>query len=213
MRNGNFICFFLPFFHSFVLILPMRNGNTEEPKKEWNYGKVLILPMRNGNIDKVLELEIRILFLSYLWGMETKNSWRIRGASPPPSFLSYLWGMETKKWLLKTPSKCSQVLILPMRNGNLLRNLKMIYNLLVLILPMRNGNFISFALATLSWICSYPTYEEWKPYIFSVSPSILNKSSYPTYEEWKPSLNFHISEQIIMFLSYLWGMETNIWLI
>ena len=35
--------------------------------------------------------------------------------------------------------------------------------------------------------CSYPTYEEWKPYFASFLQR-FREGSYPTYEEWKPAL-------------------------
>jgi len=37
------------------------------------------------------------------------------------------------------------------------------------------------------YICSYPTYEEWKLWILC-QILVISQSSYPTYEEWKPSL-------------------------
>ena len=106
------------------------------------------------------------LFLSYLWGMETryartnqlaklrsyptyeewKRYWRTCRTLHVSRFLSYLWGMETtephKRYRLLT-----FVLILPMRNGN-----KWLFGVIwqyidVLILPMRNGNVIPSLLA------------------------------------------------------------------
>ena len=103
---------------------------------------VLILPMRNGNLNlrQFFWLKLCILFLSYLWGMETKQG---RGFPSPlrAEFLSYLWGMET--WH-KGSSYWGRflVLILPMRNGNTGFNLFLLY---------------------YTTVRSYPTYEEWKP--------------------------------------------------
>ena len=63
----------------------------------------------------------------------------------------------------------------------------------VLILPMRNGNLLSHSDDGDIDLCSYPTYEEWKPIQpFVGSPSII--CSYPTYEEWK-----HSKHHIIIF--------------
>jgi len=33
-------------------------------------------------------------------------------------------------------------------------------------------------------LCSYPTYEEWKPGLHAKNHIVIN-GSYPTYEEWK----------------------------
>ena len=99
---------------------------------------VLILPMRNGNLHG-LEWEYlqKKKFLSYLWGMETcfVKLFSIYTVL----FLSYLWGMET---LVKfqTAKIERQVLILPMRNGNIDSQIDLFHVYLVLILPMRNGN-------------------------------------------------------------------------
>ncbi len=60
-------------------------------------------------------------------------------------FLSYLWGMETCH-------KCNSFCFL----------------VLVLILPMRNGNILFSSLKTFkACFGSYPTYEEWKRYVTS----------------------------------------------
>ena len=100
---------------SSVLILPMRNGNAKVGNYFKNEGEVLILPMRNGNYRLPVCQHISLLFLSYLWGMETSltlsfhfsrvwvlilpmrngNYESIINISAPPLFLSYLWGMET----------------------------------------------------------------------------------------------------------------------
>ena len=78
-------------------------------------------------------------------------------------------------------------------------------SLSVLILPMRNGNLVDYFHTFYTYQSSYPTYEEWKlsqPYLMAVLNSVLilpmrngNKriiqvklmleGSYPTYEEWK----------------------------
>ena len=124
--------------YSFVLILPMRNGNSifnisapplyfrsyptyEEWKQRlvninFKQTSVLILPMRNGNFFQWAKKPHPIMFLSYLWGMETRifyfvitpgyikvlilpmrNGNRVRADWKWRcfQFLSYLWGMET----------------------------------------------------------------------------------------------------------------------
>ena len=61
------------------------------------------------------------------------------------------------------PSGPCLVLILPMRNGNLVNIfIPPLLIKFVLILPMRNGNFDSIIRKTSSACSSYPTYEEWK---------------------------------------------------
>jgi len=171
--------------------------------------RVLILPMRNGNCNHGRDY-IKSIFCSYptyeewkpihllpifvyliLCSYPTYEEWKHTKKSfqepiRPASFLSYLWGMETV-YLGQIPIFVSNVLILPMRNGNR-----------VLIQTM-NGN----------WLSSYPTYEEWKrfnlidnldeslkeflSYLWGMetllspfSSPFLISCSYPTYEEWKP---------------------------
>ena len=58
----------------------------------------------------------------------------------------------------------------------------------VLILPMRNGNLLFLISRKLvSNFRSYPTYEEWKQYFRNNLRITSLYSSYPTYEEWKLS--------------------------
>ena len=57
---------------------------------------------------------------------------------------------------------CHKVLILPMRNGNFLQSFDNRLAKLVLILPMRNGNTFLSVFYLSKFLCSYPTYEEWK---------------------------------------------------
>ena len=108
---------FWSFYKVHVLILPMRNGNLVEHDRNegqvygsyptyeewklpiWLYTsirlfKVLILPMRNGNyFSKSFSVFGFHLFLSYLWGMETRKG--RPQETHKDTFLSYLWGMET----------------------------------------------------------------------------------------------------------------------
>ena len=56
---------------------------------------------------------------------------------------------------------------------------------------------------------SYPTYEEWKRDEFEKFLEEF-KGSYPTYEEWKLQASFTLPLTSYRFLSYLWGMETEI---
>ena len=94
-----------------------------------------------------------------------------------------------------------------MRNGNFFRKINICKINCVLILPMRNGNIVNYYYFLMSILSSYPTYEEWKPvYTLFLSKTIqvlilpmrngnllflqlweqvLYAGSYPTYEEWK----------------------------
>ena len=65
---------------------------------------------------------------------------------------------------------------------------------------MRNGN-LNFCIDSYSntIICSYPTYEEWKP-LLSASNILSPFGSYPTYEEWKPCKYLYICLIIISVL-------------
>ena len=83
-------------------------------------------------------LKFKVKFLSYLWGMETMFT--PESVDTSILFLSYLWGMETDSSILIQQS---------------LKN--------VLILPMRNGNLIAILITLAEYLGSYPTYEEWKP--------------------------------------------------
>ena len=187
----------------------MRNGNMPPSIYQARLDMVLILPMRNGNsFNLPRSFSTIYLFLSYLWGMETKRCkwWWVCGVS---------------------------VLILPMRNGNLFSsNISEIFFI---------HSFLSYLWGMETYIrcqetgclhtCSYPTYEEWKHFLFiyiqdcfiyvlilpmrngnyaleqSSELSIL--CSYPTYEEWKQCIREYFLKLFYLFLSYLWGMETS----
>jgi len=71
----------------------------------------------------------------------------------------------------------------------------------VLILPMRNGNLIK-GFNSLNSVLkgSYPTYEEWKQYDSTCCGVNLSFSSYPTYEEWKLTFTCYFS--LLLFCSY-----------
>ena len=94
MRNGNSNFFLLSCISFSVLILPMRNGNYQLNISSIYHYLVLILPMRNGNNLPFVLISLLVLFLSYLWGMETKWEEKIY-LKTLRLFLSYLWGMET----------------------------------------------------------------------------------------------------------------------
>jgi len=49
---------------------------------------------------------------------------------------------------------------------------------------MRNGNALNISDLYLNALCSYRTYEEWKP-TWIMHICIPQLSSYRTYEEWK----------------------------
>ena len=141
MRNGNWVIQSWQVKTSSVFTLPMRNGNCL-PMAIWrNILKVFTLPMRNGNMLIVLYQFVKESSF-YLTYEEWKHKfWMI---SPVCSllFLPYLWGMETFEdiWC-KLPK--NSVFTLPMRNGNRLFR-KFPWNKYhVFTLPMRNGNTMS----------------------------------------------------------------------
>jgi len=81
----------------FVLILPMRNGNSNRTTV-YNIEFLLFLSYLWGMETYLMELICILwtLFLSYLWGMETASI-LVETDEIVPAFLSYLWGMETWK--------------------------------------------------------------------------------------------------------------------
>ena len=192
---------------------------------------VLILPMRNGNLVRwTFYTWIRGLFLSYLWGMETNffnnssiscsffcsyptyEEWKrnsIKTFFFGNKISSYPTYEEWKLELLIEKVDESNVLILPMRNGNIHKILINLCVFSVLILPMRNGNlvFLLLLLLFLLFVLILPMRNgNYQKYIF-VSV-FLYLRSYPTYEEWKPFNDWQTRKKIWKFLSYLWGMET-----
>jgi len=125
-------------------------------------------------------------------------------------FLSYLWGMETVLvWLLLLVVQFL-VLILPMRNGNLLFLLLLPLPLYVLILPMRNGNYLVLKYQNSSsylppWFLSYLWGMEtyfwyYRKYRWTVFLSYL-------WGMETQNISIH-RDSCVLFLSYLWGMET-----
>ena len=172
-------------------------------------------------------IQVKKEFLSYLWGMETSNKlicfspvvsgsyptyeeWKLEYHLQKLLFISvlilpmrngnYFWFSHT--------CKRGRVLILPMRNGNQVAWISYLMQIFVLILPMRNGNKPHLLPHFCYYIRSYPTYEEWKQYTLTVI-IIQYLRSYPTYEEWKQTNIGLVQPNSFMFLSYLWGMETN----
>ena len=82
--------------------------------------------------------------------------------------------------------------------------------ILVLILPMRNGNLALNWFLKVILMSSYPTYEEWK-LLFSNNCDIVS-NMFLSYL-WGMETNIYIKTRVgldIPFLSYLWGMETSI---
>jgi len=142
---------------------------------------VLILPMRNGNSYSNVSSFICSMFLSYLWGMETSLYLSPECAST--LFLSYLWGMETQVFSLFL-AKILIVLILPMRNGNFFHftsSFFLIFMFLSYLWGMETAISHTDAKMTLLFL-SYLWGMETP--LASVSLSHLPRS-YPTYEEWK----------------------------
>ncbi len=101
--------------------------------------KVLTVPMRNGNNPCATPQKSFGRHSSYRTYEEWKQ-WRSSSTNKAiPLFLPYLWGMET---ILERFARINrkQVLNVPMRNGNLFPDGKVIRLHSVLTVPMRNGN-------------------------------------------------------------------------
>jgi len=210
MRNGNLLPTFLPNTSFYVLILPMRNGNigrSSDFKKflkssyptyeEWkpsspsdtlvSASEVLILPMRNGNLYMhLVQFFLFLLFLSYLWGMETRD-----------------WDLCIKEqW---------RVLILPMRNGNHCLPIYIFGQAGFLSYLWGMETFFPLCVITFSY-SSYPTYEEWK--LSSAFASSSMRTWFLSYL-WGMETKCQHQHSVLqchLFLSYLWGMETRIYL-
>jgi len=100
------------------------------------------------------------------------------------------------------------VLILPMRNGNsFFSNSLLIFLFLFLSYLWGMETLPFYQTISMSYLSSYPTYEEWKLFCSKVSKFLFLRS-YPTYEEWKHCNTENSLWKFGMFLSYLWGMET-----
>ncbi len=147
-----------------------------------------------------------IIFLSYLWGMETEKGYN-SSFYFSFCFLSYVWGMETSRRLYSWGYFCNTFYptyeewkqdILTKKNSDYGSFLSYLWGMETLwtkkflvkrihlfILPMRNGNETGLQeFLGVSSLAFYPTYEEWK--------HVAQVFSYPVQE---------------YFLSYLWGME------
>ena len=95
--------------------LKLRMGSLLSPSG----ASVCIVPMRNWNsIIESVDIGAVQSFVSYLWGIETSNWWRDRGASLV--FVSYLWGIETKELCNILGEQVKNVCIVPMRNWNII---------------------------------------------------------------------------------------------
>ena len=82
---------------------------------------------------------VTVLFLQYLWGIETPGSSSI--CSKPSGFLQYLWGIETEI-VSEFNDGIFKVFTVPMRNWNKNVGRDAIVNGIVFTVPMRNWNFL-----------------------------------------------------------------------
>ena len=185
----------------------MRNGNISIALAFVIGSFVLTVPMRNGNITiPPSATTLYLSFLPYLWGMETPihsteslppsrsyrtyEEWKPRLNSSfqnsKSGFLPYLWGMETRY------SKTSRVV----ERYSSYRTYeewkqpssKLIFRATFLFLPYLWG------METLETNLFLPHLT----------------GSYRTYEEWKPRFWEKDIRSRLEFLPYLWGMETDI---
>ena len=78
---------------------------------------------------------------------------------------------------------------------------------LVLTVPMRNGNSSS-SFASTDPVSSYRTYEEWKP-VFHLQADVDNLLFLPYLWGMETQKILHVAHFYHLFLPYLWGMETT----
>jgi len=163
----------------------MRNGNQHHRLLLLQRKLVLTVPMRNGNF---------LCFLSHFHHFQVLTVPMRNGNQQAKreflwhsnAFLPYLWGMETSTHLAIELSKL-------FRSYRTYEEWKLL-------------RWYSMVKAVLS---SYRTYEEWKP-LLSNRQKLLNNSSYRTYEEWKLLSIVWSMGGAVLFLPYLWGMETQL---
>ena len=185
MRHWN-IALSIPFARATeIFTLPMRHWNLTSFLERVIVREIFTLPMRHWNLQLLtLHLLMIVVFLPYLWGIETGNPSASDGASAydfyptyealkPKSipnslevareFLPYLWGIETIR----------------SRNNN--RTSRIIFTL-----PMRH------------WNLSYPMLN------VPVDTSIFTLPM----RHWNLSLKSKFLTSKSLFLPYLWGIET-----
>ena len=144
-------------------------------------------------------------FLQYLWGIETSVE-DTPNYTANNGFLQYLWGIETER---RSPmrERLHSVFTVPMRNWNIRfflqvqtvdRRFYSTYEELKLL------NSFSRKRPLLGF---YSTYEELKPDIWRFN-KWYRVGFYSTYEELKPDIGCLCITHAIMFLQYLWGIET-----
>ena len=80
---------------SLVFTLPMRNGNKLRLYNDNLMFRVFTLPMRNGNYVTYGNAVIAIVFLPYLWGMETL----LCNSCSDKCYSFYLTYEEWKHWI------------------------------------------------------------------------------------------------------------------
>ena len=183
MRNGNAVCVPLLPRPCKVLTVPMRNGNVKMAFSIWVILMVLTVPMRNGNSSvEQNTLQGMREFLPYLWGMETTPFHR----KSQYLFSSYRTYEEWKPVFCAFVLTCWKPEFLPYLWG---METPLPYNYLplgcVLTVPMRNGNMSN----------NLPTKKISN--VLTVPMRNGNNAS--------SSKSFNDSYQ---FLPYLWGMET-----
>jgi len=208
-----------------VLTVPMRNGNQMMMS--------FIFILLNSSYRTYEEWKRNFSdsekwiggFLPYLWGMETGILKVVMFIVN--SFLPYLWGMETKpkpgQW---TCLSCSYrtyeewklnyifshlwddlVLTVPMRNGNSILSILLIFIKPVLTVPMRNGNldFLSSMFHTTQVLTV--------PMRNGNVKSLRNKKRLTKFLPylWGMETILEVQCRTIhpAFLPYLWGMETD----
>ena len=136
----HWISYFITDYVGFVLILPMRNGNFDAIINGVKSVISSYPTYEEWKLSPISSKEAPVFSSSYPTYEEWKPFTIDVVANVVSVFLSYLWGMETKRRNWKRCKRYIFVLILPMRNGNIFLSIPHSSNAFVLILPMRNGN-------------------------------------------------------------------------
>ena len=162
MRNWNHTAMVERWILLPVFIVPMRNWNLPHcPKPAQFLNPVFIVPMRNWNFDVENAISIGewYLFLSYLWGIETRTFYARR------VHLRRVFIVPMRNWNHGSTTSRTSALACFYRTYEELKPVSHIWLsclLIVFIVPMRNWNCNDFEFFVTLTLGFYRTYEELK---------------------------------------------------
>ena len=146
---------------------------------------------------------VQRVFLPYLWGMETPNI-RTPVHQQVSSYRTY------EEWKLATAFLPCHSLLRSYRTYEEWKlnptSIPPVCSLIVLTVPMRNGNPMRQNHFLMLSYSSYRTYEEWKQHIGQTNAEIIKFLPYLWGMETEVLKTFKSTHS--WFLPYLWGMET-----